>query len=117
MSPLQAVPKISRGSRAFRRIFAHSPAGPRHVRTARELYRYRSASQWLFTLVERVLLNLGNWTTSVGLGLRTGYLTFDGSRGKFRAEAKLRPPLGVTQSRANDDRIRLMAEGLIVWEE
>ena len=90
---------------------------PRRIRKVRELYRYSKMSQMIFDLAMRMLLNFGNWTTSVGLGLNRGFSTFHISRKKFHAELKLKPPIHITESQAKRDLEALLRDGKVVWED
>lgn len=90
---------------------------PRRIRKVRELYRYGKVSQMVFDVSMRMLLNFGNWTTSVGLGLYRGYAVFQASRIKFHAESRLRPPIHISGVKARQDLERLLVEGKVVWED
>jgi len=90
---------------------------PRLIRKVRELYHYGKVSQGVFDLAIRVLMNFGNWTYSVGIGLHRGFWAFQGSRRKFHGEARLRPPIHISESQAKRDLEQLLLEGRVRWEE
>ena len=90
---------------------------PRRIKKVRELYRYGKVSQMVFDLAMRMLLNFGNWTTSVGLGLNRGFSAFQISRKKFHTELRLKPPIHITESQAKRDLEVLLRDGKVVWED
>ena len=89
---------------------------PRPIRRVRDLYRYEKVSQMVFDLAMRILLNSGNWAYSVGVGMHRGFWAFQVNRRKFWEEARLRPPVHVSEAQALKDLERLLGEGRIRWE-
>ena len=90
---------------------------PRRIKKVRKLYRYGKVSQMIFDFAMRMLLNFGNWTTSVGLGLNRGFSAFQVSRKKFHSELRLKPPIHITESQAKRDLELLLRDGKVVWED
>lgn len=98
------------------------PAKPRIVEAraisrVRDLYRCTKVSQMLFDLAVRTALNLGSWVSSAGVGVVRGFLAFHESRAKFRASARMRPPIHVSEAQARRDLSLMLAEGRVRWEE
>ena len=56
-------------------------------------YRYRKISEWLVDLLFSVLLNFGQWVTSLAWGLRVGYQCFHERRTGFARARLERPPV------------------------
>ena len=90
---------------------------PRRIKKVRKLYRYGKVSQMIFDFAMRMLLNFGNWTTSVGLGLNRGFSAFQVSRKKFHSELRLKPPIHIAESQAKRDLELLLRDGKVVWED
>ena len=90
---------------------------PATIRKVRSLYRYGKVSRGLFDAAFRMLLNFGNWVQAVGLGLRSGFLTFGACRDRFAKEARMRPPIHISDARARKDVADLIAEGKVVWRD
>jgi hypothetical protein len=111
--------KSRKDLRGLTRLFApdSKPQEPRVIRNVRELYRYQKMSQMAFDLSLRALLNFGNWTFSVGLGLHRGFQAFQACREKFRDEARLRPPIHVSEARAKRELEAMFAEGSARWRD
>ena len=89
----------------------------RSISRVRDLYRCDKVSQMVFDLAIRTVLNFGSWVSSVGVGVVRGFLAFHESRAKFRASARMRPPIHVSRAQARRDLSLMQAEGLVRWEE
>jgi hypothetical protein len=99
-------------------IFSDSkPRGPRVIYSVRDVYQNPKMSQWILDLLMRTGLNFGNWMMSVGVGLYRGYLAFHASRCRFRDEARRRPPIFVTDSKAKRDLAYLFSTNQVVWKD
>jgi hypothetical protein len=66
------------------------PAVSRHRAAT---YRYRKISEWFVDFLFSVLLNFGQWVTSVAWGLRVGYQCFHDRRTAFARARIERPPV------------------------
>ncbi len=114
-----ALRASSRTVKGLLKLFSagEQPDKPRLIRKVRDLYRYHKISQWAFDLLMRLLLNFGNWCTSVGLGVHKGYRAFQISRDRFHEESRFRPPIQIPESQARKDLEGLLAAGQIRWEK
>ncbi|HET8549968.1 MAG TPA: hypothetical protein VFL57_18285 [Bryobacteraceae bacterium] len=56
-------------------------------------YRYRKLSEWLVDVLFALLLNFGQWVTSLAWGLRVGYQCFHDRRAAFARARIERPPV------------------------
>jgi hypothetical protein len=56
-------------------------------------YRYGKISEWVFDLLFSILLNFGQWVTSLAWGLRLGYQVFHDRRSAFARARVERPPV------------------------
>ena len=111
--------KSRRSLKGLLKLFQGEPKEnkPRPIRKVRDLYHYGKISQMVFDLAMRMLLNFGNWTTSVGLGLNRGFSAFQVSRKKFHSELRLKPPIHIAESQAKRDLELLLRDGKVVWED
>ena len=111
--------KSRRSLKGLLKLFQGEPreSKPRPIRKVRELYHYGKISQMVFDLAMRMLLNFGNWTYSVGTGLHRGFWAFQVSRRKFHGEARLRPPIHVSDAQARKDLEQLLSEGRVRWDD
>jgi hypothetical protein len=66
------------------------PAVARHRAAT---YRYRKISEWVVDILFSVLLNFGQWITSLAWGLRAGYQCFHDRRSAFARVRIERPPV------------------------
>ena len=56
---------------------------PSVARQRAATYRYGKISEWVFDLLFSVLLNFGQWITSLAWALRMGYQVFHDRRAAF----------------------------------
>ena len=68
------------------------PAVARHRHRA-ATYRYGKISEWVVDLLFSLLLNFGQWVTSLAWGLRAGYQCFHDRRTGFARVRIERPPV------------------------
>jgi hypothetical protein len=113
--------ELSASRRTIRRLLKlfqteEGPGTPRTFHKVRELYQYQKLSQMIFDVLMRILLDVGNWMTAVGLGLHRGYQAFQSSRNAFREEARYRPPIHIPAAQAKKELERLLASGRIRWD-